>query len=89
MANTVYLYRSHLSGGYWLSLYEEPNELLYCEQCGDSDWLEFASDDGEEIKNYLRSQLDFLGSGGYSEKYLAEIWKECEILLGEDEEEDE
>lgn len=80
----VYIYSSHLTGNLHVSDFELDEDLLYCEQCGDSDCLELHTDSIWEIKEWLRSQLDVFGLGGYSEEYLNEVLKKCEDILGDE-----
>lgn len=80
----VYIYSSHLTSDLYVSDFEMDEEYTYCEQCGESDYLELHTDSIWEVKEWLRSQLDVFGLGGYSEEYLNEILKKCEDILGED-----
>lgn len=80
----VYIYSHHLTGGLYVVDYRLDDDTIYCQNCGDSDWLEFYSDDIWEVKEWLRSQLDVFGLGGYSEEYLNEVLKKCENILGAD-----
>lgn len=80
----VYIYSSHLTGDLYVSDIEIDEEYTYCEQCGDSDYLELHTDSIWEVKEWLRSQLDVFGLGGYSEEYLNEVLKKCEDILGDE-----
>ena len=80
----VYIYSNHLSGDLYVSDSPLDEDCLYCEECGDSDWLELHTDSIWEVKEWLRSQLDIFGLGGYSENYLNEVLKKCEDILGEE-----
>ena len=80
----VYIYSHHLTGGLYVVDYRLDDDTIYCRNCGDSDWLEFHSDDIWEVKEWLRSQLDVFGLGGYSEEYLNEVLKKCEDILGDE-----
>ena len=80
----VYIYSSHLTGDLYVSDIEIDEEYNYCEQCGDSDYLELHTDSIWEVKEWLRSQLDVFGLGGYSEEYLNEVLKKCEDILGDE-----
>ena len=80
----VYIYSSHLTGDLYVSDIEIDEEYTRCEQCGDSDYLKLHSDSIWEVKEWLRSQLDVFGLGGYSEEYLNEVLKKCEDILGDE-----
>ena len=80
----VYIYSSHLTGDLYVSDFEMDEEYTYCEQCGESDYLELHTDSIWEVKEWLRSQLDVFGLGGYSEEYLNEVLKKCEDILGDE-----
>lgn len=80
----VYIYSNHLFGFLYVLDSPQDDEVLYCDECGDSDWLELHTDSIWEVKEWLRSQLDVFGLGGYSEDYLKEVLKKCEDILGED-----
>lgn len=80
----VYIYSNHLTGDLYVFSYQLDNDMLYCEQCSDSDQLEFHTDSIWEVKEWLRSQLDVFGLGGYSEEYLNEVLKKCEDILGDE-----
>jgi hypothetical protein len=47
-----YLYKSHLSGDLYVSSFKEDYESLYCEQCGDSDYLFDTFDTEKEAEEY-------------------------------------
>ena len=78
----IYIYSHHLTGDLFVLDSPLDNDTAYCRLCGDSDWLEFCSDDIWEVKEWLRSRLDIFGLGGYSEKYLNEVLNQCENILG-------
>ena len=80
----VYIYSYHLTGDLFVLDSPLDDDTAYCRSCGDSDWLEFHTDNIWEVKEWLRSQLDVFGLGGYSEEYLNEVLKKCENILGED-----
>ena len=75
----MYIYESHM-GGLYTS--DEPldYEDLYCEECGDSDWLIGYAETREEAWNLLKSDTDIDGSGGldydYVQKFINENWDE-------------
>lgn len=80
----VYIYSHHFTGDLFVLDSPLDDDTAYCRVCGDSDWLEFRTDNILEVKEWLRSQLDVFGLGGYSEDYLKEVLKKCENILGED-----
>ena len=80
----VYIYSNHLTGDLYVVNFELEEDYLYCEQCGDSDYLELHTDSIWEVKEWLRSQLDVFGLGGYSKEYLNEVLKKCEDVLGDE-----
>lgn len=75
----MYIYEGHLG-----SLYTSDDSLdyedLYCEECGDSDWLIGYAETREEAWNLLKSDTDIDGSGGldydYVQKFINENWDE-------------
>ena len=65
----MYIYESHL-GSLYTSIYELDYDELYCEQCGDSDWLIGYADTKKKAWNLLTNYTDIDGSGGYSYDYI-------------------
>ena len=65
----MYIYESHL-GGLYTSIYELDYDELYCEQCGDSDWLIGYATTKEEAWDLLQSDVDINGSGGWDCNYM-------------------
>lgn len=65
----MYIYESHLSGLYASEMYLDYDEL-YCEQCGDSDWLIGYADTKKEAWDLLTNYTDIDDSGGYSYDYI-------------------
>ena len=63
----VYIYSGHVFGNLYVLTEEQDEDSLYCEECGDSDYLELHTNSIWEVKEWLRSQLDVFGLGGYSE----------------------
>lgn len=63
----MYVYESHL-GGVYLSEDLIPYEDLYCEICGDSDWLlgKVKDNNYEELRSLLLEE-------SYSEEYVNEV----------------
>lgn len=53
---TVYIYESHL-GGLYVKKYLIPNDILYCDECGDSDQLLLDTDNLDEVRDFLLSQV--------------------------------
>ena len=67
-----YLYVHHLGG---FSICDEPldDDCLYCEQCGDSDWLYGSFETFQEFWKLFKDECDIDGSGGYSLNYVYPI----------------
>lgn len=65
----MYIYESHL-GNLYTSIYELDYDELYCEQCGDSDWLIGYADTKKKAWNLLTNYTDIDGSGDYSYDYI-------------------
>ena len=64
-----YLYESHL-GGIYITDEEQDFENLYCEQCGDSDWLIGSFETIEDFWNLVKDDCDIDGCGGWSLQYI-------------------
>ena len=75
----MYIYESHM-GGLYTSDDPLDYEDLYCEECGDSDWLVGYANTREEAWNLLKDDTDTDGSGGwdydYVQKFINENWDE-------------
>ena len=75
----MYIYESHL-GSLYTSTYELDYDELYCEQCGDSDWLVGYATTREEAWDLLKSDVDINGSGGWDYDYVQRLintyWEE-------------
>lgn len=71
----MYIYEGHM-GGLYAS--DEPLEYedLYCEECGDSDWLIGYAETREEAWNLLKDDTDIYGSGGWDYNYVQEFINE-------------
>lgn len=73
----MYIYEGHM-GSLFTSIEEIDPELLYCETCGDSDWLLGEADTREEAWEILKDITDIDGSGGwdynYVQAFLDEHW---------------
>ena len=80
----VYIYSGHIFGDLYVLTEEQDKDSLYCEECGDSDYLELHTNSIWEVREWLRSQLDVFGLGGYSEEYLNNILKKYKDILGEE-----
>ena len=65
----MYIYESHL-GSLYTSIYELDYDELYCEQCGDSDWLIGYAITKEEAWDLLKNDVDINGSGGWDYDYV-------------------
>ena len=68
----MYIYKGHM-GGLYTS--DEPldYEDLYCEECGDSDWLIGYTETREDAWNLLKDDTDIDGSGGWDYDYVMEF----------------
>lgn len=66
-----YLYKNHLDGGLWVSEYEEDTPI--CSSCGDSNTELGRFESKYDLVEYLRGEIDFAGSGGYSLEYLEKL----------------
>lgn len=64
-----YLYESHL-GGLYTSDIELDDDTLYCEQCGDSDWLIGSFETIQDFWSLIKDECDIEGSGGLSLQYI-------------------
>lgn len=73
--NRMYIYEGHM-GGLYTS--DEPldDEDLYCEECGDSDWLVGYAATREDAWNLLKDDTDINGSGGWDYDYIQEFLKQ-------------
>lgn len=64
-----YLYESHL-GGLYISDIQLDRNALYCEQCGDYDWLIGQFETIKDFWSLIKDDCDINGSGGWSLQYL-------------------
>ena len=71
----MYIYEDHL-GGLYTSDRELDFDELYCEQCGDSDWLVGYAATREEAWKLLKDDTDINGCGGWSYDYVQEFLNE-------------
>ena len=73
----MYIYESHL-GCLYVSKEKLSENNVYCEQCGDCDWLVGYADTREEAWKLLKNNTDINGSGGWDYEYvqgfLNEYW---------------
>ena len=67
----MYIYEDHM-GGLYTSDRELSHEEIYCEQCGDWDWLLGYAETKEKAWNLLKESVDINGSGGWNYDYV--IW---------------
>lgn len=70
----MYIYESHLGGLYTSNEYLDYDDL-YCEQCGDSDWLIGRATTRAEAWELLKDDTDINGSGGWDYNYVQEFIK--------------
>lgn len=68
----MYIYEGHMRNLY-TSDCELDYEDLYCEQCGDSDWLIGQADTRGEAWLLLKDDTDINGSGGWGYNYVQEF----------------
>ena len=73
----MYIYEGHM-GGLYTS--DEPLDCedLYCEECGDSDWLIGYADTREEAWDLLKDNTDINDFGGWDYNYIQEFLKNWE-----------
>lgn len=70
----MFIYESHM-GGLYTSSGELDWDMLYCETCGDCDWLVGEADTKEEVWELLKEDTDIDGSGGWDYNYIQEFLK--------------
>ena len=68
----MYIYQGHM-GSLYASLYDLDFDDLYCEQCGDSDWLIGYATTREEAWDLLKNDTDIDGSGGWDYDYVQDF----------------
>ena len=77
----MYLYESHM-GGLYTSENELDYEYLYCEQCGDSDWLIGEFDTIEEYWDLIKDDCSINGRGGWClQSIYVDICKEFNLPM--------
>ena len=64
-----YLYESHL-GGIYITDNMLDRDRLYCEDCGDSDWLIGPFETVKDFWALIADDCDINGSGGWSLQYF-------------------
>lgn len=65
----MYIYEGHL-GTLYTSDELLDDDFLYCEVCGDSDWLIGRANTKAEAWNLLKDKTDINGSGGWDYDYV-------------------
>ena len=65
----MYIYEGHL-GGLYATEYPLDYDDLYCEECGDSDWLIGYANNKKEAWKLFEGKLDINGSGGWNYEYV-------------------
>lgn len=70
----MFIYESHM-GGLYTSSEELDWDMLYCETCGDYDWLIGEADTKEEAWELLKDDTDINGSGGWDYNYIQNFLK--------------
>ena len=74
LRRNMYIYENHMGGVYSSNeLLDE--EFLYCETCGDYDWLIGEADTREEAWELLKNDTSINGSGGWDYDYIQEFLK--------------
>lgn len=68
----MYIYEGHMGSLYTSDTYLDYDDL-YCEQCGDCDWLIGSATTGEEAWNLLKYETNINGSGGWDYEYVREL----------------
>ena len=68
----MYIYEGHMGSLYACDMFLD-YEDLYCEQCGDSDWLIGYAATRSEAWELLRDITDIDGSGGWGYEYVKEF----------------
>lgn len=68
----MYIYEGHM-GSLYTSDCELDYEALYCEQCGDSNWLIGQADTRNEAWELLKNDININGSGGWDYDYVHEF----------------
>lgn len=68
----LYIYENHM-GGLYVSEDILDDDLLFCEICGDYDWLLGCVDTREEAWDLLKDDTDINGSGGWSYDYVQDF----------------
>lgn len=75
----MYIYQGHLGSLYTSDEYLDYDDL-YCEQCGDSDWLIGCVTTRAEAWELLKDDTDINGSGGwdydYVQRFINTYWEE-------------
>lgn len=71
----MFIYENHL-GGLYTSSEEIPFEELFCETCGDCDFLIGEADTREEAWKLLKDDTDINSSGGWAYDYIQEFLSE-------------
>ena len=64
-----YLYEGHL-GDIYITSHPLDHKSLYCEQCGDSDWLVGPFETIEDFWSLIKDDCDIDGCGGWSLQYI-------------------
>ena len=70
----MYIYQGHM-GDLYTSYDALDYDDLYCEQCGDSDWLIGHASTRKEAWDLLKDDVDVNGSGGWNYDYIKRFIK--------------
>ena len=68
----MYIYESHLGGNLYTSYCELDYEELYCEQCGDHDWIVGFAATKEDAWELLKGGWDY----EYIKEFIDRNWNE-------------
>lgn len=78
-----YLYENHL-GGIYFTDEEFDYDMLYCEQCNDSDWLMFSFSDEEELRSKLLEECADDDEYYDVDEYIESIMTDFREKFGDD-----
>lgn len=53
MDKVAYVYSNHLDGGFYICDHKQTYDECHCEQCGDSDWLEYEIKSEKDIEDFI------------------------------------
>lgn len=53
MNKVIYVYSNHLDGGFYICDHQQTYDECYCEECRDSDWLEYEIKSEKDIEDFI------------------------------------